>query len=71
MEAVLRLLWRAGLLLKLKKWFLLEDSRDLLGHAIQPGRLRKSMKVTEAICELQEPTNVTELKSFLGLFIIF
>lgn len=44
---------------------------DYLGQVIRPGKIATSDKETDAIRGLMQLTNVTELKSFLGLCNVF
>ena len=70
-RSVLSLLADAGVTLKLKKCFFFTDKIDYLGHVIRPGKLQIAEHTTDAIRQLQAPTNLTELRSFLGLCNVF
>lgn len=61
------LLSRDNVSLRLNKRFFVKDEIDYLGHEVRRDRLGRSTKSTDAICEPQQPTNLTELKSFLRL----
>ena len=43
----------------------------LVGHVISRQGIHPSPKKVEAIQKIDEPTNVTELKSFLGMVVYF
>ena len=66
-QAVLTILKRAGISLKLKKCNFFTKAVDYLGHVIKPGRLEVATKNTAAIEGFREPETQTQLKSFLGL----
>ena len=66
-DRVLRLMSEAGMTLKLKKCFFFCDKIDYLGHVISPGKLEVASKTTEAIKGLSYPTDVSQMRSFLGL----
>lgn len=57
---------KVGVSLKLKTCLFFEDFIDYLSHVVPPARLGILTTATNAICELQNPTNVTKLKSSLG-----
>lgn len=63
---VLTLLKKADVMLKLKKRALFTNWIDYLGHVIKRGRLEVVSQSSGGICELEVPTTVTELRSFLG-----
>lgn len=67
LQTVLELLSRADLSLKLKKSCSLEDHIGYMGLAIQPGRFGITTRATDVIWALQNPTNFTEIRSFLCL----
>lgn len=50
---------------KLKKCFIFEDSIDFLEWIIKSGKLVIPAEATNTIHRLVNPTNVTELTSFL------
>ena len=49
----------------------LQESVECLGHVISSQGIHPSTKKIEAIQKIAEPTNVTELKSFLGMVVYF
>lgn len=71
LQAVMGLILRVCILLKMDKCFFFEDHMDYLGDLYQPCKLRISTKAATAIGELQLPINVTELKLFLSLCNVF
>lgn len=66
LQQVLTLLLDVGVTLKVKKWSLLAETTNYLGHIIQPGRLELSEAATAPVCELEDPTTQKELRSFLA-----
>lgn len=56
---------------KLKKCEFYTDSIDFLGHVIHLRRLELASQTTNAICELQPSTNLTELRKILCFFNVF
>lgn len=67
LPAVLGPLSRDGVSLELKKCIFFEDAFYYLGRLILVGRAGISTKATHAITRPQQPTKVTERKSFLSL----
>ena len=67
LRVVLDLLMSAGVSLRIEKCHFFQESCDYLGHKISPGKLEVAKKCQEAIKKAIPPTNVTELRSFLGL----
>ena len=67
LDKVLQRLESAGLTLKKSKCVFGLDSIEYLGHIIDKNGLHPSPEKVKAIAEAPTPTNVTELKSFLGL----
>lgn len=67
LHAVLQTLEEAGLTLKQSKCKFGVPSVEYLGHIIDSDGLHPSEAKVKAIREAPTPTNVTELKSFLGL----
>ncbi|KAG7304206.1 hypothetical protein JYU34_011144 [Plutella xylostella] len=67
LEMVLKRLEDAGLRLKPDKCELFKDSVEYLGFVIDKHGLHKSDKKVEAIIQCKCPSNVSELKSFLGM----
>lgn len=66
-RSVLMIFGNAGVTLKLRKYFFLQDRIDYIGHVIRPGSLEVTPKVTKAIKNIIPPRNVNELRSLLGL----
>lgn len=64
---VLSMLSVAGITLKLRKCNFFDTEIAYLGHTIRPGRLEINNKNTDALRNAQPPTNLTELRSFLGM----
>lgn len=52
---------------KLSKWQFFQSSVEYLGHRVDQEALHPTEEKVPAINNAPEPTNVTELKSFLGL----
>ena len=67
LDKVLQRLESAGLTLKKSKCIFGLDCIEYLGHIIDKNRLHPSSERVKAIAEAPTPTNVTKLKSFLGL----
>ena len=61
------LYWTAGIHLKQNKCKFMLPEVEYLGHIISAAGLKPSQSKVEAIEEAPVPTNVSELKSFLGL----
>lgn len=61
----LTLLSKTGVILKLKKCQFITEPIDYLGQLIRPRRLKHASHTTDAILGTQEPTSITELRSFL------
>ena len=68
LEAVLDRLSNTGMKLKLSKCFFLLPSVEYLGHVISAEGIRPSTEKTRAITNAPAPQNITQLRSFLGLF---
>jgi len=66
-NAVLECLKTAGMHLKQNKCKFMLPEVEYLGHIISAAGLKPSQSKVEAIEEAPVPTNVSELKSFLGL----
>ena len=64
---MLRLLDKAGMKLKQEKCEFNQPQVDYLGHIICEQGISPSETKVQAIRDAPEPTNVTELKAFLGL----
>ena len=67
LDQVLSRLQAAGLTLKKQKCEFALPSVQYLGHIINAQGLHPSPKKVEAVRSARQPTNLTELKSFLGL----
>lgn len=65
---VLTPLQQAMITLKLKKCFSHINTIDYHGHLILPRNLEVASHTTEAIQKLKQPRNLTELRSFLGVY---
>ena len=63
---ILTLLRNAGVTLKLKKCDFFRNKVNYLGYVITPGKLSVATKNTEAFAKAKFPTNITQLRSFLG-----
>lgn len=66
-RTVLAFLHIARVTLNLKKSNFFTGKIDCRRHVILPKKLKQANHTTSAICFLQPPRNVTELKSFFGL----
>ncbi|XP_041961667.1 uncharacterized protein K02A2.6-like [Alosa sapidissima] len=67
LEEVLTRLEEAGLRLKRSKCTFLQEEVEYLGHRVDAQGLHPVRKKVKAIMEAPPPSNVTELKSYLGL----
>ena len=67
LQTVLEKLARAGLVLKKEKCKWNQDSIAFLGHIINRDGVTPMKAKVEAIQKLRAPTNVTELRTFLGM----
>lgn len=67
LEEVLRQLCSQGFRLQKSKCSLFQSSVEYLGHTIDTQGVHISPVKSQAIMEAQAPTDVTELRSFLGL----
>lgn len=57
----LRLLYKASVIRKLKKWKFFAENIDYLGHVNRTGRLQFAQYTLGAVQNLQHPTTQTEL----------
>lgn len=64
---VFSLLFVAGLQINWDKSRFLKEETEYLGHIVGGGKIRTSPKKTDAISSFPAPTNVKQLRSFLGL----
>ena len=67
LEQVLRKLYDCGLRWKLENCRFLQDSVDYLGHRIDANCLHPQETKVAAITRATAPTNVTQLRSYLGM----
>ena len=67
LERVLKVVHNNGLHLILKKCIFLQDEVVYLGFKINKNGIYPVKEKIEALKNAKEPTNVSELKSFLGL----
>ena len=67
LEEVLTCLEKAGLRLKKQKCSFMLTSVDYLGHTISSEGLQPTREKVRAIKDAPTPTNVAQLRSFLGL----
>ena len=67
LHAVLQRVEKAGITLNVKKCELSKSEMGFLGHIISVTGIRPDPKKTEAITEMKEPTNVSEMRSFLSM----
>uniref|UniRef100_A0A672GZN6 ribonuclease H n=1 Tax=Salarias fasciatus TaxID=181472 RepID=A0A672GZN6_SALFA len=67
LDAVLHRLEQFGLRVKREKCEFFQQSLEYLGHVIDEKGLHKSPDKIRAILDAPEPTNTTQLRSFLGL----
>jgi len=67
LETVLTKLYEAGLHLKLSKCSFMSVSVEYLGHRIDDQCLHPTQAKVQAVKDAPVPTDVTKLKSFLGL----
>ena len=70
-KLVLTKLADAGFSLKLKKCYFLQSKVDYLGHIVSPEKLAVESKTCNAVQQMHEPNNLTELRSFLRLCNVF
>ena len=67
LDAVLERLEKAGIKLKLSKCTFLQEKVEYLGHQISADGLQPTKEKVRAVKEAPVPSDVTQLKSFLGL----
>lgn len=65
LHVVLQRLGRAGITLNVDKCELSKTEVAFLGHIITTAGIRPDPRKTEAVSKMKEPTNVSELRSFL------
>lgn len=66
-EKVLQRLQEAGLKLKEQKCFFMMDEVKYLGFIISKNGIQVDPEKVEAVVKIPQPTNVSQLRSFLGL----
>lgn len=66
LEIILQRLADHNLKINLKKSSFLQDSIEYCGYLIDKNGIRKIKSKIQAIQEMQRPTNVTEVRAFLG-----
>lgn len=66
-DEVLRRLGEAGLRLKRSKRAFVQEEVEYLGHRVDAQALHPVEKKVKAVMDAPTPTNVTELKAYLGL----
>ena len=67
LEEVLSKLQAAGLRLKRSKYFFMMSSVEYLGHRISAKGIQPTEDKVHAVKDSHVPTNVTQLRSFVGL----
>ena len=67
LEAVLQKLQEYGLRLKMRKCKFFQESVEYLGQVVSREGIHPSSKKVEAILKVQPPTDISELRSFLGM----
>lgn len=67
LSKVLEVLQQTGFKLKLSKCFFFHDKVDYLGHEISESGIAPSKIKTAVIKKFQSPTNVHEIRQFIGL----
>ncbi|XP_061705652.1 uncharacterized protein LOC133516650 [Cydia pomonella] len=67
LKVVLQIIRDAGLTLNLEKCFFLQTKIDYLGYEICEEGIRPGSKKIDAVLAYKEPTNIHELRMFLGL----
>jgi hypothetical protein len=66
-DLLFRRLEAAGLALKFTKCEILRSLAHYLGHIISADRVAKDPRIVTKLCDLPTPTNVAELRAFLGV----
>lgn len=70
-DELLRLLLKAGVTIKLKKSHFYCKGVDYLGHVVAPGKLLVARKISKTVEALQEPTNIFDVRLFLGFCTVY
>jgi len=71
LREVLLLLEKAGVSLKPSKCNLFQKEVEYLGHVVRPGQLLMNQKNIKNLAQALPPRYQTELKSFLGICIVY
>lgn len=71
LESIFKLLKRANLTLNLKKCFFCQTEVDYLGYEISEEGLKPGSKKIQAVQEFPRPTNVHQVRQFVGLASFF
>lgn len=66
-DAILSVLQRPGVKLKLRKCEFFVERIRYLGHVVRPGTIEVDQARVEALRKVKHPTTQTQLRSFLGL----
>ncbi|XP_025625640.1 uncharacterized protein [Arachis hypogaea] len=67
LEVVLKLLQQKSLFAKLSKCIFGSSEVDYLGHTIRGGGVHMEMAKVQAVMDWPQPTNIKQLRGFLGL----
>lgn len=67
MKKVLSVLRSCGFKLNLSKCEFFKPEIEYLGHVVNKDGLKKNMNKVSAMLDAPRPTNVTELRSFIGM----
>ena len=67
LKSVITRLQESGLKLKPSKCHFLREEVEYLGHVITPQGLKPTQRLTAAVADFSIPTNLQELRRFLGL----
>lgn len=67
LEQVLSLISKARMTLRREKCSFLKRSVEYLGHIISRGEIKPSIDKVQALSEFSAPTNIHELRRFIGL----
>jgi len=68
---VLLMLEKADVSLKLSKCHLFQQEVECLGHVVRPGQLLVNPKNIKSLAQALPPRSQTELKSFVGICIVY
>ena len=67
LEKVLRKLEEAGITLTAEKWEYSKARLTFLGHVVDASGIRPDPEKVKALCHMEDPTSVTELRRFVGM----